>query len=59
VGVAGIMARRWSSISCRSATITTEIDQIHRQKLAAERHRDTVLRELDIQHQQVEHAIEV
>ena len=40
-------------------TLGIEIDQIQDQILAAQRHRDSALRELNIQQQQIEHAIEV
>ena len=51
--------RRTQEWQLQVETIGIEIDQIHRQILAAERHRDTQLRELNIGQQQIEHAIEV
>jgi hypothetical protein len=51
--------RRTVEWQLQKETIGIEIDQIQRQILAAERHRDTSLRELNITQQQIEHAIEV
>ena len=55
----GSWDRRTQEWQLQKETIGIEIDQIQRQILAAERHRDTALRELNIGQQQIEHAIEV
>jgi hypothetical protein len=51
--------RRTAEWQLQVETLGIEIEQIRRQILAAERHRDSALRELNNQQRQIEHATEV
>jgi Tc toxin complex TcA C-terminal TcB-binding domain len=51
--------RRVADWQLQVETIGIEIDQIQLQSLAAQRHRDMALRDLNEQQQQIEHAVEV
>jgi hypothetical protein len=51
--------RRTAEWQLQVTTITIEIEQIQQQILAAERRRDSALRELNDQQQMIEHSIEV
>lgn len=55
----GAWDRRLAEWQLQVATITIEIDQIERQILAAERHRDAALRDLNNQQRQIEQSTEV